>query len=248
MAPRKRSNAPRFPRYDLNSSVEVARVLHDKAGGSASTKVLATYLGYTSAANGAFLYRMAAARLFGLVDGAPSDIRPTPRAEQILRPDYPEVEVRARAEAFAEVPLFSAFLQEYEGKMLPPREGMLNALRSSRYGIEKNLATIALDRMLDSADQAGYFTVTNGARTKMLRPPIGRPQAAQAASPAETVLAVESVVSVSSRGKLVDGVLELLPQGEEWEEALLQDWLRMLTMALRVRYKLASPAAAKEVV
>lgn len=41
-----------------------------------------------------------------------------------------------------------------------------------------------------------------------------------------------------TRGKLLDGLWELLPPADAWQEAELEDWLGMLTLALRVRYHL----------
>jgi hypothetical protein len=148
------------------------------------------------------------------------------------------------------VPLYNAFLQMYEGKPLPPPAGMLNALRNN-FGISEKDSSVVLDRLLESADTAGLFAVT-GDRSKMIRPPLvgatsmhepieKASRAAQAvAATRETALA-EAGHGLPSRGKLLDGMWELLPDDNSWDEGDLQTWLRMLTMALRVRYRLQEP-------
>jgi hypothetical protein len=124
----------RYPGYDLDSAIEVADKVLDRGSGAASTIELAQYLGYSGVRNGAFVSRLAAAKLFGLVEGPNSRITPTPRATAILKPDYEATALRARLEAFRAIPLFNAFLREYEGKTLPPAAGMQNAL-TTKFGI-----------------------------------------------------------------------------------------------------------------
>lgn len=58
----------RSVRYDLAASLEVAR-LADSAGGSIAPDLLAPALGYSGTNNGAYLSRVASARLFGVVTG-----------------------------------------------------------------------------------------------------------------------------------------------------------------------------------
>lgn len=227
----------RWPRYDLDQSVEVAGRLYERGGGVANNDALAAYLGYKSANNGAYLARVSSARLFGLLEGQAGEMRPSPRAQQILKPDYPTTATRARLEAFLNVPLYAAFFEEYEGRPLPERAGMLNALES-RFFVPKAHAGEALTGLLDSAEQAGLFAV---APDRMIRPPLGSgpsllPNMGSGASVSQADEG--SGGSGKKLGKLVDGVLDLLPDEETWKEELFKDWLSMFTMALRVRYKL----------
>src|SRR5690349_21661920 len=67
--PKARSTVE-FPYYDLDASVEVARTIHEKAGGICERAALAGYLNYSSQTNGSFLTRVAAARLFGFIEPA----------------------------------------------------------------------------------------------------------------------------------------------------------------------------------
>jgi hypothetical protein len=228
----------RWPRYDLDQSAQVADRLYERGGGVANDDALAAYLGYKSANNGAYLARVSSARLFGLLDGRASEMRPSARAHQILKPDYPATATRARLEAFLSVPLYAAFLEEYEGKPLPEKEGMLNALES-RFFVPKDQVGEALAGLLDSARQAGMFLVADD---RMIRPPLGAGPTPPLAPERETARRREQEGDhpPTDRGKLIDGLLDLLPSGDTWEEPLLADWLAMLKMALHVRYKVTS--------
>ncbi len=242
--------ALRHPRYDLRSSVAVAEKLFENGGGQAPIDALAHWLGYKSTENGAFLARIVAARLFGLVEGPPKAVRATSRAQTIIRPDYESSAIRARLEAFESVPLYNAFLQMYEGRPLPPPAGMLNTLRNN-FGISEKDAGTVLDRLLESADTAGLFAVT-GDRSKMIRPPLGgmaqketaeTPHTGQVVSIARDTAATEARSGMRSKGTLLDGMWEELPDGN-WNEDELTYWLETFERVLRVRYKLPkSPRA-----
>ncbi len=83
----------RSVRYDLAASLEVAR-LADSAGGSIAPDLLAPALGYSGTNNGAYLSRVASARLFGVVTGRGGRLELTRGAagswpEWSLRPRVP---------------------------------------------------------------------------------------------------------------------------------------------------------------
>src|SRR2546428_339397 len=132
---RKGSRELRFPYYDLGDAVAVAETIHTKGGGVASQDQLAAFLGHTTTNSGAFLSRIAAARLFGLISGRGSELKITPLAQKILMPVYPEQAREALLEAFLKVPLFKAIFEEHQGKELPPEFGLKNLFRT-KYGIE----------------------------------------------------------------------------------------------------------------
>jgi len=116
----------RYPVYDLGDSVTVARTLRDRAGGAASADRLAGYLNYGSTKNGAFLARIAAARLFGLIDREGNNYVPTRRSLRILAPENPGVDDKiALVEAFKEVPLYNVIYSRYRGQSLPPEVGQI---------------------------------------------------------------------------------------------------------------------------
>jgi len=240
----------RFTAYDLDSCIEVARVLKDRAGGPASADALAIFLDYKGANNGAFLTRIANARLFGLIEGPSAALRPTKRALDILQPDYPETAARARLEAFEAVPLYKEFLDAYHGQTLPDETGMKNALET-RWQVSQDKSSHVLARLLTSAEQAGLFRVA-GNRSKMVRPPLV-PDA-----PKQVPYAEDSGGGGRGSGgdhrddqqqsvrdaKIIDGVLDMLPNEQTWDEASLRQWLQFFEDALRLYYKLPRPVSA----
>jgi hypothetical protein len=255
----------KYAAYDLESSIEVARTL-EQHGGSGSADELASWLGYKSKNNGAFLSRIASARLFGLVDGRSERLSPSALAISILRPDYPETAARARLTAFDNVPLNAEVLRHYQGHVLPDEQGLRNALQV-KWNIDASRAGQVLARLMASAEQAGLFSIA-GNRTKMIRPSaVGERQVEPVERP--YVLAeIEDPDDEDAQGdgrrnqqpglpppvtprpnspranKLIDGVLdELPPLDESWKEDQLQQWLAFLESALRVVYRLPKPGA-----
>ena len=241
----------RYPKYDLESGVEVAAAL-DQHGGEASAMELAALLGYSGTNNGAYLNRVAAARAFGLVEGEGrgATIRETRRAVAIVRPDYEATAVRARLEAFTSIPLSASFLKRYEGQPLPDKPEMQNALISM--GVPAKNAGLALARLISSADQAGLFSL---APNKMIRPTL----AAQGTPADEGEREGDDSDGGSGndggdRGgdgahstgsRLVDAVIAELPTEKKWTEDGLKEWTDLLERALRVHYGLPRKQGAK---
>jgi hypothetical protein len=226
-----------YPKYDLDSSIEVARRLHQH-GGQASAVEMAAILNYKSTNNGAFLNRMAAARAFGLIEGEGKGaiIRVTKRGLDLIEPDYPATETRARLDAFTGVPLYAEFLGRYEGQPLPDRKGMENALAS--LAVPRGSVSIALSRLLSSAQQAGLFAVS---ANKMIRPTLAArptPQVIEIGMATETDTAGTITVDKVQISKLIDGLIEELPTDREWDEDSLMEWLDLFQRALRVHYRL----------
>lgn len=241
----------RYPQYDLDSSVEVARQITNRGVGATVTgHELAAFLGYSGTNNGAYLNRLAAARLFGLIDGRTNSITASDRATRILHPDYPETAERARLEAFRSVPLFGAFLEAFRGRPLPDEGGMLNTL-VGRYGIPDRDARMVLSRLLSSAEQAGLFRTAGSGR--MIEPTIAAPtEAVDAGRPEEEPIQRSSAATVMWGGsarqfpKIIEGALDLMPAGPPWDEAEYREWLDFFDKACRVYYRIARGARATE--
>jgi hypothetical protein len=137
--------------YDLDAAVAVARYVSRSEAG-VSSQQLAPALGYSGVNNGAFLTRLANARLFGLVAGSSSQVTLSDRGRRALSLDVAESGA-ARAEAFLAVPLFRAVFDHYAD--LPvPAPGDLEPVLRNQFGEADGKARVSVAKLLDSARQA----------------------------------------------------------------------------------------------
>lgn len=163
----------RFPYFDLDASIEVARAIHNKGGGSASLDQLAAYLNHKGK-SGTFLTKLASARTFGLIGNTVSGVvRATDRGRAIIAPTYPGVDDRrARVDAFLAVPLFGALYKAFKDRQLPPQEGLENALEQE-FAVPKQSVKFARRSLISSARQAGFFEARSGQPTHLIKPNFG---------------------------------------------------------------------------
>jgi hypothetical protein len=143
--------------YDLEASIEVARVVA-QSGGKTDTVTLASSLSYSGVRNGAFLSRLANARLFGLVTGRVGEVVLTERGRRCLSVD-PRDSRLARAEACLAVPLFHRVMSEYSGRPLPALPELTGILRED-FGEAATKAPSTARTLVDSAAQAGLLAAS----------------------------------------------------------------------------------------
>jgi hypothetical protein len=172
-APKRPRSEIRFPVYSLADCVVVAKAVYEKGGGLATNDHLAAYLGYKSAINGAFIARIAATKMFGLIAGPPQRLELTQLAQQILMPIRDSDSRQGLTEAFMGIPLYKAVYEEYHGKELPAEFGLKNALRT-RFGVTPQRIDRAYRALMESAEVAGFFDV-RGSRTQLIMPALQRP-------------------------------------------------------------------------
>jgi hypothetical protein len=159
-----------FPYYSLADTVLVAKAIHDKGGGSASRDQAAAFLGYRSTQNGAFLTRISAGRVFGLVTESNKELRVTTLGYKIISPESAEQHREGLVESFLTVPLFKAIYDEYRGRDLPEGLGLKNALRLKFQIVPKKI-DLAYRLLYESAEVAGFFE-TRGSKTQLVMPVI----------------------------------------------------------------------------
>ena len=167
VTPKPRSEMA-FPYYSLDKSIEVPKLIHERAGGRCGRGQLAGLLGYSGVKNGGFLTRMSAAKMFGLIEENGDAITLTERAKKILSPVRPSDAEQARLDAFLAVELFRKVFEDFDGHTLPATDGLSN-LFLTQYKIVPNQVAPALRNLMDSADSAGLFRVA-GNRSKLIRP------------------------------------------------------------------------------
>lgn len=166
----QRVSAPRgyFPAFDLEASIKVAEAIRNRGGGRADRAHLATFLDYKTAKSGAFNARLAAARLFGVVEGHGNELSVTPLGERIVAPTYEADATAARVEAFLNVPMFRKAYEYFKDRQLPPNSGMRNHLQNE-HGIPGSQTQRVLRVLMESAAQAHFFKARGG-RSHMIKP------------------------------------------------------------------------------
>lgn len=166
--PRAKSGVS-FPYWDLDQSVDVAKAIHERAGGSCDVVQLATLLGYSGIRNGSFRTRVSAAKMFGLIEDTDDQkLRLSPRGRVIVAPVTAGDGRRAKVEAFLAVDLFKKVFDRFHGATLPEQVGLRNLLQHE-YQVVADRVTPTVRIMLDSAKQAGLFD-TSGNRSRMVMP------------------------------------------------------------------------------
>ncbi len=168
------------PYFNLSDSLEVAKIVHEKAGGTCTPEQLVGLLGYKSKHSGTFQMRYSSARQFGFIQVDNGVISVTERAHKILSPVMPEESLIAKAEAFLSVELFKVVYDQFHGASLPPEDGLRNLLRQ-RFGFSEDRAGPAVKVLMASAEQAGFFSIAG--RTKLIYPAIAKKSAIPDAKP-----------------------------------------------------------------
>ena len=159
----------RFPYVSLSSAIEGTRMIHEKAGGQCDRAQLASILGYSSVRSGTFLSRIAAMKLFMLVEeNRERGVYLSERGQAIVAPVDDSSRQQAQVEAFLSPDLFRKVFDEFYGKPLPPEAGLRNLIET-KYGVVKSRVVPTVRIMLESAKYAGVLNATDKG-TRMVRP------------------------------------------------------------------------------
>lgn len=149
-----------FPYTDLESSIELVAMLHQKAGMSCEDVQLASWLNQ-SAAGGGFRSRLSAGRMFGLTETNSSTVNITSLGLDAIDPDRGPA---ARAEAFLRVELFRAMYDQFKGYALPPAAAIERQMEA--LGVAPKQKDRARQTFMKSAVYANFIDAQTGRFTK----------------------------------------------------------------------------------
>jgi hypothetical protein len=200
-----------FPYMDLNTAVDIARVMRDRGGSTAFAKdQLAAALGH-EVTSGALAAKMHAARLFGLVEFNAGRFTVTQLGFDSVDPDNTRAS-SAKVEAFLRVPLYKRTYEEYRGKTLPSRPHGLERV-FIEFGVAPKRggnARLAFER---SARQAGFYEHGDD---RLVAPLItGHPEEAdrfEKGADLESETVSVQIPASARRHKLIDGLFQELPE------------------------------------
>ncbi|MGU3389834.1 hypothetical protein [Sphingomonas sp. M1A8_2b] len=162
-APAKRTrerSTIEFPYSDLESTVEMVRTLHAKAGTQCEDVQLAAWMNQT-ASGGGFRSRLSAGRMYGLIETNGPHVTVTSMGLDAIDGDRA---APALAEAFLRVPLFRQMYEKYKGYALPPPQAIESQMEGM--GVAPKQKDRARQTFTKSAQYSGYIDAQTGRLTK----------------------------------------------------------------------------------
>jgi len=232
-AKRQRSSIA-FPYMDLGEAVAIAAAIHKNVGtGSCTPDQLAPWVKQSPTSSG-FRMRLAAGRLFGLIDTERGNaIRLTDLGRLVVDPQR---EREGRAQAFLSVPLFQAVHDKFKGTVVPPTAAFEKELIG--LGVAATLKETARRVLERSAEQAGFYATS---RDQLVMPGIS-PVSPQEASDEKKGKNGGGNGGDDGDGTGVDpiisGLLKRLPKtGVVWPKAQRKLWLQLLEGSFDLIYQ-----------
>jgi hypothetical protein len=237
-----------FPYGDLDMGVDVVSAIWREGGQQCTIEQLAAWLKHESVTSGAFRLKCTTARIFGLIEINHDEVRLTRIGCEIVNP---QLERKARVDAFLHVPLYKALYEKYKGYTLPQDIGLEREMEG--LGVtpgQKNKARQAFQR---SAQQAGFFE--QGRNRLVLPSGLGSPNASMVSRDTKPLNPPPSPITSlspqfdhggnsgggnSSGTKslqdhpLVQGLFqELAPIDEPWTQAQHDEWIELAKLILK---------------
>jgi len=148
----RQRSAIQFPYNHFDDAAKIAGGIHDNVGnGTCAPAQLAAWTSQSPKSSG-FRMQLAAARLFGLIEGEGETLRLAALGKQLHDPNTSR---KAKADAFLNVPLFAALYQSHKDGVLPPAAALEREIAELGVAVkQKDRARQVFER---SADQTGFF-------------------------------------------------------------------------------------------
>jgi hypothetical protein len=221
--PRQRSvSTIAFPYSDL-AEAEKAAAHVAGSGGQCRPEQLSAWLGHSTLNSGAFRNKVAAAKLFGVLEGRRNLILLAGLGRRLIDP---ETVRQARVEAFLTVPLYRTLFESSKGKKMPGVMGL--ELEMLRLGVARTQVQAARQAFVRSAEQAGFLESGAG----------------QLVLPKGTVFPVpdgkgpEGAAAGARYPKMIEAILDRAPWSEQWSADEFEAWADLLVQASRLHFKL----------
>jgi hypothetical protein len=222
-----------FPYSDLESAVDLAQTIHDKAGSSCELEELAAWMGQT-ASGGTFRTRVGAARMFGLIETGQGRVTLTQPGRDTL--DNSGNERAARIAAFLSVELFGVMYDQYKGNALPPPPAIERQME--QLGVSPKQKERARQTFMKSAQYAGFIDASTG---RFVKPGIAPKDEAAPKEKPEPKRSNGNDGDPPDVDPIIQGLLARLPKsGSVWPVAERKLWLDLLEGSFKLIYKDAS--------
>lgn len=168
-----------YPARSFESCLNMVRELVRKRGEGVfmSKKDISVILGL---AEPTLIYPISSSINYGLLDSSyGSGYKVTSLLQKIDAPVYPEDSIKAKIEALGHPPLYKQLIEKFNGKILPPEEGLKNHIATTKeYGIIENSAERAAKIFLENFRNLGLidennrlrYLIPNGSMTSAVNP------------------------------------------------------------------------------
>jgi hypothetical protein len=219
-----------FPYADLESAVEVAQTIHEKAGNSCEADELAAWMGQT-ASGGTFRSRLNAGRTFGLIETSQGRATLTPLGREVL--DNSGAERAARVNAFLNVGLYRALYDQNKGNSLPPPPAIERQIE--QLGVSPKQKERARQIFTKSAQYAGFIDAASG---RFVKPGVGGQEDQSRQRERERELGGGGGDDPPVVDPIIAGLLKRLPKsGDVWPEDQRKLWLQLLEGSFKLIYR-----------
>jgi hypothetical protein len=220
-----------FPYSDIVPAAGLVRVLHERGGGNASPKQLASWMDQ-SPTSGTFRSRLSAARIFGFVETERNGVNITVLGRDAIDPNFMDA---AFVSAFLNVPLFTRLFEKHEGYPLPPPAALENQIID--LGVSPKQAERARQTFIASATAAGFVDNQSGRIAKPKVVDRGHAPVEPEESPSERQRPV-------GLHPFIEGLLDTLPPQDSFADWTIEDQAEWLSAAVGI-FKLLSKARGR---
>jgi hypothetical protein len=258
--PKRQRSTIEFPYSDLKDAIEVATTIYERAGDRCTPDQLAAWLNHQSVKSGTFRLKVAATRLFGLVEASRDRVTLTHLGKQVI--DSNDDGSQALVTAFLNVPLYRRIYDQFRGRQLPPDAGLEQAMIN--LGVSSKQGDKARQAFQRSADRAGLFyqgrnrlVLPAGATDRLDSPPLNGNVPNDTTEHGAAVPPPSEQERPEQKGQgrrfsdggdqggyrrthhiLIDGLIETLPPaGDMWSEQDRQAWIALAQSIFNVVYK-----------
>jgi hypothetical protein len=229
-----------FPYNNLNDAIEVAQAIHTNVGtGDCDDTQLSAWMKLSPKSSG-FRVQLAAAKLFGIIEGGSNSFRLSSLGRMIVDPQRVR---EAKVKAFLNVPLYKAVHEKYKGGVLPPAAAFQRDIIG--LGVATKQSERARQVFERSAEQAGFF---EHGKDRLVMPGIAMRGAEEEHSHHEEPKDEDAGNKgkggsggggdLSGLNPFIQGLLQTLPEtGTEWSAQDRAKWLQTAANIFDLIYK-----------
>jgi hypothetical protein len=146
-----------YPVNSFQNALQVARAVCDSGG--ANTDVQRSVLAHalqSSANSGAFIQRLAAAKIYGMIEGGRNGYRLTADAKRYFFPSTDGEKDNALLMLFKSAPIFAEIIKRFDGNRLPSADMLANVLFTD-FKVPESWKGRVARFFLKAADDAGVL-------------------------------------------------------------------------------------------